>query len=127
MALSYFDDIPSEYTVVDSFISEKQGYTKLAFSFNVSFYIKPYLKCNSMISCCPANLGNANIDCVKKRLIALSFQGKVKNGAVYLSSQLEAETQAEYSSLQQRDIGSSIQESSRKLAVDIRHCIDPNR
>lgn len=80
-----------------------------------------------MISCCPANLGNANTDCVKKRLIALSFHGKVKNGAVYLSSQLEAETQAEYSSLQQRDIGSSIQESSRKLAVDIRHCIDLNR
>lgn len=33
MALSYFDGIPSEYTVVDSFISKKQGYTKLAFSF----------------------------------------------------------------------------------------------
>lgn len=36
-------------------------------------------------------------------------------------------TQVEYSSLQQRDVGSSLQESSRKLAVDIRHCTDPNR
>lgn len=52
--------------------------------------------------------------------------GEAKNRAVYLAFSQRL-TQVEYFSLQQRDVGSSLQESSRKLAVDIRHCIDPNR